>query len=123
LQHPVNSTEQATELTGKVGRLIMAEAWLVLAEQTAQLTDHDAHEAHLVIDVPLRRATYVRRHPFDKRCVRSSSRETAQISVKLIRFYLGHSTTHGAAKSASSTTFLTLADYNSNDGLFAGALA
>jgi hypothetical protein len=50
------------------------------------------------------------------------SRTTAQISAKLIRFYLGHSTTHGAAKSASSTTFLALADYNSNDGLFASAV-
>ncbi|MFZ2080624.1 MAG: hypothetical protein WAV38_29050 [Xanthobacteraceae bacterium] len=59
----LNSTEQATELSGKVGRLIMAEAWLDLAEQTAQLTDHDAHEAHSLIEPPLKRATYERRHP------------------------------------------------------------
>ena len=46
----------------------------------------------------------------------------AQISSKIIRLYLGHSTTHDAAKSASSTTFLTLAYDNSNDGLFASAI-
>ena len=37
----LNSTEGAKDLTDKVGRLIMAEAWLELAEQTSQLVGHD----------------------------------------------------------------------------------
>jgi hypothetical protein len=62
------------------------------------------------------------RNGADRDVSKQFSRTTAQISAKLIRLYLGHSTTLGAAKSASSTTCLTLADYNSNDGLFASAL-
>jgi hypothetical protein len=43
----LNSTEGAKDLTDKVGLLIMAEAWLELAEQTTQLVSHEAEEAHM----------------------------------------------------------------------------
>jgi hypothetical protein len=35
----------------------MAEAWLDLAEQTAQIVDQEADEAHSMIEQPLKRAT------------------------------------------------------------------
>jgi hypothetical protein len=57
----LNSTEGAKDLTDKVGLLIMAEAWLELAEQTTQLVSHEAEEAHRMIERPLARAT-VQRH-------------------------------------------------------------
>jgi len=38
----INSTEGAKDLTDKVGLLIIAEAWLELAEQTTQLVGHEA---------------------------------------------------------------------------------
>jgi hypothetical protein len=53
----LNSTEGAKDLTDKVGLLIMAEAWLELAEQTTQLVGHEAEEAHRMIEWPLSRAT------------------------------------------------------------------
>jgi hypothetical protein len=53
----LNSTEDAKDLTGKVGLLIIAEAWLELAEQTTQLVGHEAEEAHRIIERPLMRAT------------------------------------------------------------------
>jgi hypothetical protein len=52
----LNSTERAKDLTDKVGLLIIAEAWLELAEQTTQLLGHEA-EAHRMIERPLTRAT------------------------------------------------------------------
>ena len=53
----LNSTEGATDLSDKVGLLIMGEAWLDLAEQTAQMVDQEADEAHSMIEQPLKRAT------------------------------------------------------------------
>jgi hypothetical protein len=53
----LNSTEGAKELTDKVGLLIIAEAWLELAEQTTQLLGHEAEEAHRMIERPLTGAT------------------------------------------------------------------
>lgn len=57
----LSSTEGAKDLTDKVGRLIMAEAWLELVEQTTQLVGHEAQEAHSMIERPLTRAA-VRPH-------------------------------------------------------------
>ena len=57
----LNSTEGAKDLADKVGLLIIAEAWLELAEQTTQLVGHEADEAHRMIELPLTRAT-VQRH-------------------------------------------------------------
>ena len=53
----LNSTEGAKDLTDKVGLLIIAEAWLELAEQTTQLVGHEAEEAHRMIERPLAMAT------------------------------------------------------------------
>ncbi len=53
----LNSTEGAKDLTDKVALLIIAEAWLELAEQTTQLLGHEAEEAHRIIERPLTRAT------------------------------------------------------------------
>jgi hypothetical protein len=53
----VNSAENAADLREKVGALILAGAWLDLAEQTTQTVDHEADEAHFMIEQPLRRAT------------------------------------------------------------------
>jgi hypothetical protein len=50
------STEAAKDLSDKVGVLIMAEAWMDLAEQTTQMVDHQANEAHSIIEQPLKRA-------------------------------------------------------------------
>ena len=52
----LDSTEGAKGLTDKVGLLIMAEAWLELAEQTTQRVGHEANEAHSMIERPLTRA-------------------------------------------------------------------
>jgi hypothetical protein len=57
----LNSTEGAKDLSDKVGLLIIAEAWLELAEQTTQLMGHEAEEAHRMIERPLTRAI-VQRH-------------------------------------------------------------
>jgi hypothetical protein len=57
----LNSTEGAKDLTDKVGLLIIAEAWLALAEQTTQLVGDEAEEALRMIERPLTRAT-VQRH-------------------------------------------------------------
>jgi len=53
----LNSTGTATDLSSKVGVLILADAWLDLAEQTTQTVDHKADEAHSMIQRPLRRAS------------------------------------------------------------------
>ena len=53
----LNSTEDAPDLPDKVGMLIVAEAWLDLAEQTTQVMDHDANEAHSMLEQPLKRAS------------------------------------------------------------------
>jgi hypothetical protein len=53
----LNSTEGAKHLTDKVGLLIMAEAWLELAEQTTQPVGPEAEEAHRMFERPLRRST------------------------------------------------------------------
>jgi hypothetical protein len=56
-------TERATDLSHKVGLLIVAEAWLDLAEQTTQLVDHKADEAHEIMEQPLISATFPRQQP------------------------------------------------------------
>jgi hypothetical protein len=53
----LNSTEGVKDLTDKVGLLIIAKAWLELAEQTTQPLGHEAEEAHRMIERPLTRAT------------------------------------------------------------------
>ena len=53
----LNSTEAAKDLTDKIALLIIAEAWLELAEQTTQLVSHEAEEAHRMMEPPLARAT------------------------------------------------------------------
>jgi hypothetical protein len=53
----LNSTEGVKDLTDKIGLLIIANAWLELAEQTTQLLGHEAEEAHRMIERPLTRAT------------------------------------------------------------------
>jgi len=53
----LNSTGTATDLSSKVGVLILADAWLDLAEQTTQTVDHEADEAHSMLQKPLRRAS------------------------------------------------------------------
>ena len=53
----LNTTEGAKDLTDKVGLLIIAEAWLELAEQTTQLLGQETEEAHRMIERPLSRAT------------------------------------------------------------------
>ena len=52
----LHSTEAVTGVSDKVRLLIMAEAWLDLAEQTTQMVDHESDEAHGMIEQPLRRA-------------------------------------------------------------------
>jgi hypothetical protein len=47
-------TEKAGDAAGKLGRLIVAEAWLDLVEQTNQLVDHEAEDAHWIIEQPLK---------------------------------------------------------------------
>jgi hypothetical protein len=53
----LNSAESAADLSDKVGLLILAGAWLDLAEQTTQTVDHEADEAHSLMEQPLRRAS------------------------------------------------------------------
>jgi len=53
----LNSTEGVTDPSDKVGLLIMAGAWLDLAGQTTQMVDHEADEAHSIIEQPLKRAS------------------------------------------------------------------
>jgi hypothetical protein len=57
----LNSTEGVKDLADKVGLLIMAQAWLELAEQTTQPVGDETEEAHRMIERPLTRAT-VQRH-------------------------------------------------------------
>jgi hypothetical protein len=54
----LQSTEGVTDLSNKVGLLIRAEAWLDLAEQTAQRVDSDGGEAHRIMEQPLKRASF-----------------------------------------------------------------
>ncbi len=53
----IKSTEGAKDLTEKVGLLIIAEAWLELAEQTTQLMSNEAEEAYRMIELPLAMTT------------------------------------------------------------------
>ncbi len=53
----LNSTEGVTDLSDKVGLLIIAEAWLDLAEQTTQRVDNDGGEPHRIMEQPLKRAS------------------------------------------------------------------
>jgi hypothetical protein len=53
----LNSTGTAANLSTKVGVLILADAWLTLAEQTTQTVDHETDEAHSMVQRPLRRAS------------------------------------------------------------------
>ena len=54
----LKSTEGGADLSDKVGRLIRAEAWLDLAEQTTQRVDNDGGEAHRIMEQPLKRASF-----------------------------------------------------------------
>jgi hypothetical protein len=54
----LNSTGTATDLSGKVSPLILVEAWLDLAEQTTQAVDHEADEAHSLMEQPLKRVSF-----------------------------------------------------------------
>ncbi len=60
VESSLDLTETVTDLSHKVGLLIMAEAWLDLAEQTTQLVDHEADEAHEIMEQPLISATFPR---------------------------------------------------------------
>lgn len=53
----LDQTEKAAAPTDKLGRLIVAEAWLDLAKQTNQLVGHEADEAHSIIEQPLKAAS------------------------------------------------------------------
>jgi hypothetical protein len=53
----LESTENAANLATKTHLLIMADAWLDLAERTTQLVDHEADEARGIMEPPLTRAT------------------------------------------------------------------
>jgi hypothetical protein len=53
----LSSTESATDLSDKVGLLILAEAWLDLAEQTTQVTGHESDEAHYLIEQLLKQGS------------------------------------------------------------------
>jgi len=53
----LNATGTATDLSAKIGLLILAEAWLDLAELTTQTVDHQADEAHSLMEQPLKRAS------------------------------------------------------------------
>jgi hypothetical protein len=53
----LDQIERTAGVVDKLGRLIMAEAWLDLAEQTNQPLDHEADEAHWIIEQPLRVAS------------------------------------------------------------------
>jgi hypothetical protein len=53
----LDATETARDLCGKVAVLILADAWLDLAEQTTQTVDHEADEAHSMIEQPLKRVS------------------------------------------------------------------
>lgn len=53
----LNQTETTTDLANKVGLLIMAEAWLDLAEETTQLVDREADDAHSIMEQPLKTAS------------------------------------------------------------------
>ena len=50
--------ERATDVAAKTRVLIMAEAWLDLAERTTQLMDHESDEAHRLMERPLKRASF-----------------------------------------------------------------
>ena len=51
-------SKKAPNTAGKTAPLLMAEAWLNLAERTTQLVEHEADEAHGMIDQPLSRASF-----------------------------------------------------------------
>lgn len=53
----LNATGTATDLSSKANLLILADAWLDLAEQTTQMVDHEADEAHSLMEQPLKRAS------------------------------------------------------------------
>jgi len=42
----LNATGTATDLASEANLLILADAWLDLAEQTTQMVDHEADQAH-----------------------------------------------------------------------------
>jgi hypothetical protein len=48
----IAKADELEALTNNVGLLIMAEAWLELAEQTTQLVSHETEEAHRMIERP-----------------------------------------------------------------------
>jgi hypothetical protein len=53
----------------------MAEAWLDLAEQTTQVVDHEADEAHSMIEQPLKRASVQDQHSENRRQVIMPTRD------------------------------------------------
>jgi hypothetical protein len=50
----LDQTERAPDPADKLGRLVVAEAWLDLDEQTNQLIAHEADGARCLIEQPLR---------------------------------------------------------------------
>jgi hypothetical protein len=50
----LDQTERTMDVADKVGVLIMAEAWLDLAQETTQLVDREADHAHSIIEQPLK---------------------------------------------------------------------
>lgn len=53
----LDTSKSATDLSGKIGLLILTEAWLDLAEQTTQMMGHESDEAHILVEQPLKRAS------------------------------------------------------------------
>jgi hypothetical protein len=51
-------SKRAADLAAKTNVLVMADAWLDLAEQTTQLVDHESDEAHRMMEQPLTRASF-----------------------------------------------------------------
>jgi hypothetical protein len=49
----LDQTERTPDLSNKVGLLIMAEAWLDLAQETTQLVDRESNDAS-IIEQPLK---------------------------------------------------------------------
>jgi hypothetical protein len=51
-------SKRAPDLATKTSVLVMADAWLDLAERTTQLVDHESDEAHMMMEQPLARASF-----------------------------------------------------------------
>jgi hypothetical protein len=49
----LESSKGAPDLAGRIGRLIVAEAWIDLADQTTELAGSESGEAHRLLKQPL----------------------------------------------------------------------